>query len=145
MNPINGIGGAFLFSNDATRLAQWYEDNLGFKFDGSAEYGAFYQMFYGLDPSDPQRKLDTTFSIMKATVPLPKRKIDSEPDNMYGDQSFMVNFRVTDLDEFLKDLAAKGIEPIKRQDESYGKFAWIRDLDGNRVELYQPLIPPAAS
>ena len=64
---------------------------------------------------------------------------------MYGDQSFMVNFRVTDLDAFLNDLKQKRIEPIKREDESYGKFAWVRDIDGNRVELYQPLTPPSGS
>jgi len=139
MNHINGIGGAFIFSNDAARLAQWYEDNLGMKFEGDPEYGAFYKVFFGLDPADTSRKLDTTFSIMKTVETLPERKVDVEPDSMYGDQPFMVNFRVTDLDDFLKELAAKGIKPIKRQDESYGKFAWIRDIDGNRVELYEPI------
>lgn len=139
MNQINGIGGAFIFSNDAARLAKWYKDNLGIEFEGDPEYGAFYRVFFGLDPDDTSRKLDTTFSIMKATEILPERKTGVEPESMYGDQPFMVNFRVTDLDGFLKDLAAKRIKPIKRQDESYGKFAWIRDIDGNRVELYEPI------
>ena len=52
----------------------------------------------------------------------------------------MVNFRVDDLDELLKQLAAADvrIDP-KREDYSYGRFAWIWDAEGNRVELWQPL------
>jgi predicted enzyme related to lactoylglutathione lyase len=52
----------------------------------------------------------------------------------------MINYRVDDLDALLSDLAAAGvwIDP-KRMNESYGRFAWIKDCDGNRVELWQPL------
>jgi catechol 2,3-dioxygenase-like lactoylglutathione lyase family enzyme len=83
---------------------------------------------------------------MKATVPLQSARPDGpEPENMYGDQPFMINLRVHDLDTVLADLTAKDIHPIKRQDESYGKFAWIRDADGNRIELYEPLAPPGES
>ena len=145
MSLIDGIGGAFVFSNDAQKLADWYSEHLGFEFEGSAEFGAFYQMFWGKASDDPDRKIDTTFSIMQAKVELPSSGLgigpgaDEEPESMYGDQSFMVNLRVTDVDAVLDHLAAKGVEPLKRQDESYGRFAWIRDGDGNRVEIYQPL------
>ena len=57
---------------------------------------------------------------------------------MYGDQPFMVNFRVRDLDALMTHLASNGIDAIKRMDDVYGRFAWIRDVDGNRVELYEP-------
>ena len=52
----------------------------------------------------------------------------------------MINYRVDDLDALLEELAAARvwIDP-KRQNESYGRFAWIKDCDGNRVELWQPL------
>jgi predicted enzyme related to lactoylglutathione lyase len=52
----------------------------------------------------------------------------------------MVNYRVDDMDALLEKLAAAGvwIDP-KRDDSEYGKFAWIKDCDGNRVELWQPL------
>ncbi len=144
MNHISGIGGAFIFSNDPDRLARWYADHLGFTFEGAPDSGAYYQMFFGLDPNDASRKLDTTFAIMKATVPVEASIPDAgEPDNMYGDQPYMINIRVNDLDRLLADLATKNIHPIKRQDESYGKFAWVRDADGNRLELYEPLTPPA--
>jgi predicted enzyme related to lactoylglutathione lyase len=55
-------------------------------------------------------------------------------------QTFMLNFRVDDLDGLLAGLAAAGvrIDP-KREDHSYGRFAWIWDLEGNRVELWQPI------
>ena len=54
--------------------------------------------------------------------------------------SFMVNYIVDDLDALLDRLAKDGvrIDP-KRQDESYGRFAWIYDPDGNKIELWQPL------
>ena len=65
-----------------------------------------------------------------------------EKDTTYfgpGEPAFMLNYRVDDLDALLVDLAAAGvwIDP-KRQNESYGRFAWIKDCDGNRVELWQP-------
>jgi predicted enzyme related to lactoylglutathione lyase len=57
-----------------------------------------------------------------------------------GAQQFMIDYRVDDLDSLLKDLEAAGvwIDP-KRDEASFGKFAWIKDCDGNRVELWQPL------
>lgn len=59
-----------------------------------------------------------------------------------GPASFMVNYLVDDLDALLARLANEGvrIDP-KRQDESYGRFAWIYDPDGNKIELWQPLHP----
>jgi len=142
MSHIDGVGGAFIFSHDARTLAQWYRDYLGMTLEGVEEYGAFYQVFYGLDPDDHSRRLDTTFSIMPAAKSLPPpRKDDHESDNMYGDQPFMVNLRVRDLDGLIAEMEAKGVAIIKRQDEVYGKFAGIRDSDGNRIELYEP-IPP---
>jgi len=56
----------------------------------------------------------------------------------------MVNFRVDNLDELLVQLGAAGvtIDP-KREDHAYGRFAWIVDPEGNRVELWEPLGEPA--
>lgn len=136
---IDGVGGAFVFSNDPERLAMWYSHHLGLVFEGSAEFGAFYTVFWAVDPEDASRKVDTTFSIMKATVTLPGAAPAAEPESMYGDQPFMVNLRVRDIDAVVGHLAARGVEPLKREDEEYGRFAWVRDADGNRVELYQPL------
>ncbi len=138
MAMIDGVGGAFVFSNDPEKLADWYREHLGFEFEGSAEFGAFYHVFWALDPEDASRRMDTTFAIMKAEIELDSEAPDEEPESMYGDQPFMVNLRVQDLDLVLAQLAAKDVVPIKHVDEGYGIFAWIRDGDGNRVELYQP-------
>jgi catechol 2,3-dioxygenase-like lactoylglutathione lyase family enzyme len=141
MALIDGIGGAFVFSSDCERLADWYREHLGFEFEGSAEFRAFYRMFWALDPEDGERRLDTTFAIMQARTELPRPEHEEEPESMYGDQAFMVNLRVRDLEAVLEHLAERGVRPIRQTDEGYGLFAWIRDGDGNRVELYQPMPP----
>jgi catechol 2,3-dioxygenase-like lactoylglutathione lyase family enzyme len=138
MDHLSGVGGAFLFSRDPDRLAAWYTEHLGCQFE-RAGFGAYYQIYWTLDPEDTSCKLDTTFSIMRAKTDFPRWDGEVEPEEMYGDQPFMVNLRVRDMDALLAHLAGKGIEPIKREDESYGRFAWVRDLDGNRIELYQPV------
>ena len=58
-----------------------------------------------------------------------------------SDKGFMVNLRVDDLDGVIADLEGKGIEILGRQDEDYGRFAWIMDPDGVKVELWQQLGP----
>ncbi len=140
MSLINGIGGAFIFSSRPQLLADWYTEMLGMKFEGGG--GAYYHAFWGLDPADPARKLDTNFSIIKTKERFDSPPPEVEPDSMYGDQPFMVNFRTDDLDALAAHLGERGVRIIKREDESYGKFAWVRDPDGNRVELCQPVISP---
>jgi len=51
----------------------------------------------------------------------------------------VVNYRVHDLTAFLEQLKADGVPVEKTEDFEYGRFAWIRDPEGNRIELYQPL------
>jgi predicted enzyme related to lactoylglutathione lyase len=114
-----GVGGVFLKARDPKQLAEWYarhfeiaSDGGSLTFDGPASMGM------------------TVFAHFPETT------------KYFGDgvQQFMINFRVDDLDALLKRLAAAGvrIDP-KRQDEPYGRFAWIWDPEGNRVELWQPL------
>ncbi|MEO0740258.1 MAG: VOC family protein [Bacteroidota bacterium] len=141
MDHINGLGGAFVFSNDPKRLADWYTEHLGLAFEGSVEFGAFYHQFWSLHRDDPARRLDTTFAIMQAKADFPPPLVHGDVET-YGDQPFMVNLRVNDLDALLDRLQQNGIEALGRQDEAYGKFAWVRDADGHRVELYQPTMQP---
>ena len=140
MNLVDGVGGAFIFSENPGRLADWYAEHLGIEFEGGEEFGAFHVRFVAVDPEDSGWIADTTFAIMKAKAPVPRMTPHpgSSQEEMYGDQPFMVNLRVRDLDAVLAALAERGIEPLRRDDEGYAVFAWIRDLDGNRVELYQP-------
>ena len=54
----------------------------------------------------------------------------------------MINYRVADLDSVLEQLRAEGVEVDDRIEEyEYGRFAWIMDPEGNRIELWQPLVP----
>lgn len=138
MSLINGIGGAFIFSGDPKRLARWYWEYLGIEFEGDGTGDMFYKVYLALDPRDTARTLDTTLAILKARVPLQQTVPEIEPQSMYGDQPFMLNLRVDDLEALLTRLQADGIPILRREDLAYGQFAWIRDLDGNRVELYQP-------
>lgn len=114
-----GIGGIFLKARDPKALAQWYQTQFGIPDQGGGSIG-----FDG-----PASTGMTVF----AHFPM---------DTQYfgeGVQSAMVNFRVDDLDALLAQLAEAGvrIDP-KRDDAPYGKFAWIWDPEGNRVELWQP-------
>ena len=150
MSLIDGVGGAFLFSEDPKRLADWYAQHLGIEFEGGEEFGAFYVRYVAADPNDAAWVMDTTFAIMKSKQAIPRMTPNQGrgQGDMYGDQPFMVNLRVRDLDAVLAHLAELGVEPLRRDDEGYAVFAWIRDAEGNRVELYQPrpeAAPGAAS
>ena len=138
MSLVNGVGGAFIFSADPKGLARWYWENLGIEFEGDGTGEMFYKVYLALDPRDTSRTLDTTLAILKAKISLNQTIPEVEPQSMYGDQPFMLNLRVDDLRALLAQLEASGISILGREDLAYGKFAWIRDLDGNRVELYQP-------
>ncbi len=116
---IDGVGGAFVFSENPGRLADWYAEHLDIRFEGSEEFGAFYVRYVASDPDDPARVMDTTFAIMKAKRPPPRmaRNKGAEQGDMYGDQPFMVNLRVRDLDAVLAHLGERGVEPLRRDDE----------------------------
>ena len=115
-----GVGGVFLKAQDPQALATWYATHLGIP---SQDGGSL--AFDG-----PESAGMTVF----AHFPHDTKYFGEGP------QQSMVNFRVDDLDQLLEQLAAANvrIDP-KRDDYAYGKFAWIWDPEGNRVELWQPL------
>jgi predicted enzyme related to lactoylglutathione lyase len=115
-----GFGGVFLKAQDPKALSAWYATHLGIQI-GEGGSLAF---------DGPKSAGMTVF----AHFPLATKYFGDGP------QSFMLDFRVDDLDQLLTDLAAAGvrIDP-KREEYGYGRFAWIWDLEGNRVELWQPL------
>lgn len=129
MAKVLGISGVFLFANDPVAMKTWYAAHLGLVFSCYGEGTC-----YGVDllhTLPDGRKSHTVFSIMKA-----KQKLKGNR------KECMVNWRVEDLDSFLNELAATGIRADKREDYDYGRFAWIKDLEGNPIELYQPLMEP---
>jgi predicted enzyme related to lactoylglutathione lyase len=115
-----GFGGVFLKAQDPKALSAWYATHLGIQ---TGEGGSL--AFDG-----PESAGMTVFAHFPAAT------------KYFGDgpQSFMLDLRVDDLDQLLTDLATAGvrIDP-HREEASYGRFAWIWDLEGNRVELWQPL------
>lgn len=124
MARVTGIGGVFLKSPDPKALTAWYAKHLGVEV---SDYGGVTFLWSDEVPATTGM---TTWSAFSETS---KHFGD-------GDQRCMINYRVDDMEALLANLAAVGvwIDP-KRESASYGHFAWIKDLDGNRVELWQPL------
>ena len=120
---IIGIGGIFFKSEDATALRGWYQQHLGIS---AAADGA---TFPWLSKSDPPKERMTVWSVFPSA-------------SRYMDQPFMINYIVEGLDELLETLAAEGVKiDPKRDDYDYGRFAWIYDKDGNKIELWEPERP----
>lgn len=135
---LSGIGGVFIFSEQPGPLAQWYARVFDLDFQQVGEQGSYY-VFWSRADQEPDRRLDTTFAVMPANGSLPRPPRNRDPENMYGDQPYMVNLRVEHMDQMLARLEREGVDVVGRQDEDYGRFAWVMDPDGNRLELYQPL------
>jgi catechol 2,3-dioxygenase-like lactoylglutathione lyase family enzyme len=129
---VTGIGGVFLKANQPAALAEWYGKHLGLAFQSAGgECGGgenfWLELVYRDDP-DRSRRAVVVFAIQSAASTLPAERHAVE-----------INYRVPDMDRFLAQLTAAGIPIEKREDYDYGRFAWIRDPENNRVELYQPL------
>ena len=127
-----GIGGVFLKANDPARLAEWYAKHFGLTFQSSSgECGTgqnFWLEFVYRDDPDRAKQATVVFAIQSAVSRLPAERHAVE-----------INYRVTDLDGLLSQLTAAGIAIEKREEYDYGRFAWLRDLENNRIELYQPM------
>jgi len=109
---ITGVGGIFFKSPDHKALRDWYQSKLGVPDDPAS--GMLGGVVWSIFPSSTEYL---------------------NPSQA----SFMVNYIVDDLDAFLVKCAAHGvsIDP-KREDHEYGRFAWIFDPDGNKIELWEP-------
>ena len=125
MARITGLGGLFYKSADPARTQAWYRETLGI----GGDYGAVLPW-----SAESGGEAYSLLSPFKATTDY------FEPSA----SPFMINLRVDDLDAFLAELERKGVEILGRQDEDYGKFAWIVDCDGIKVELWQQKGPAPA-
>jgi predicted enzyme related to lactoylglutathione lyase len=125
MKRVTGIGGIFFKAQDQEKLYQWYEKHLGIKreHDGS---GATFHWRVAENPDQPGL---TTWAIF----PDHTKYFDPSPSRC------MINYRVDDLDALLEALKQEGVEiDPKREDYDFGRFAWIMDPEGNRIELWEP-------
>jgi predicted enzyme related to lactoylglutathione lyase len=132
MARVTGIGGIFFRARDPKALAAWYAEHLGIQV---TKWGGAKFLW---SDEVPATTGSTAWSLFPADT------THFGPGTEAGPQSAMVNYRVDDLDGLLTELAAAGvsIDP-QREDAPFGRFAWITDPEGNRLELWQPLVVPA--
>lgn len=122
MARVTGLGGVFYKVEDSERTARWYKEVLGV----GGDWGAMFP--WKAEASGEAYSLLTPF---KATS-----------DYFAPSESrFMINLRVDDLDAFTAELEGKGVEILGRQSEDYGKFAWVLDCDGIKIELWEQVGP----
>jgi predicted enzyme related to lactoylglutathione lyase len=124
MKRVTGIGGIFFCARDPAALHAWYRTHLGI--DVQPWGGA---AFTWADGAGRPVAGTTTWSV----GPTPNEYF--APSNA----PFMINYRVDDLAALLQALRAEGCNVLDKTDDSeYGKFGWVIDPEGNKVELWQP-------
>ena len=118
---VTGIGGIFFKTDDPVKFKKWYEDNLGFK---TNQYG-------------------TVFEFGKLYENNERGFLQWSPFNSktkYFEGELMINYRVLNLEALVEDLRAKGVEVVDSiATYDYGKFVHIRDIEGNKIELWEPV------
>jgi predicted enzyme related to lactoylglutathione lyase len=125
MKRVTGLGGIFFKSDDPEALYSWYEKHLGVQREPHGQ-GVMWEW---RDANQHETKGATVWSIF------PRDTKYFHPSQ----SSFMINYRVDDLDALLAELRKEGVEiDPHREDYEYGRFAWIMDPEGNRVELWEP-------
>jgi predicted enzyme related to lactoylglutathione lyase len=122
---VTGIGGIFIKAKDPKALAAWYSDQLGVP----RANGAIPPLFRWRDHDDPKRVGNTVWGLFRADT------THFAPSTA----PFMINYRVNHLERLLARLRAAGVtvEP-KVVDDFNGKFGWVMDPEGNKVELWEP-------
>ena len=124
MKRVLGMGGVFFKADDPKALKEWYHTHLGIAPDADG-----YVSFHLRDEADLERKARMAWEAFSS-------------DTRYfqpSDKDYMFNYRVADLDGLLAVLKEEGIDQCGDiEDEGYGRFAWIMDPEGNKIELWVP-------
>ncbi|MEO5722218.1 MAG: VOC family protein [Chthoniobacterales bacterium] len=126
MERVLGVGGIFFKANDPEKLAEWYRKHLGVPVE---EWGGASFQEGAAAERTPRRQSHLVWSPFAA-------------DTTYfapSEKSFMINFRVHDLDALLAQLRSEGVNVEEKTEESeFGKFGWLMDPEGTRIELWEP-------
>ena len=118
MQRVQGFGGFFFRARDPEGLAKWYQDHLG------------------IDPAPTNMEMVPWMTAAGITVFSP---FDADTDYFAADKTFMLNFRVNDLDAMIAQLKSAGIEVSQESEmEGIGRFARIHDPERNAIELWEP-------
>ena len=121
---VTGIGGIFFKCKDPDQMKDWYNQNLGLVTD---KYGSLFE-FRSTDHPDKKGYLQWS--------PFSNDTKYFEPSK----NEFMVNYRVENLVELIEELKKNGVEIIGDIEEyEYGKFGWIVDPEGHKIELWEPV------
>lgn len=123
MEKVKGLGGIFFKCADPAKTKAWYAQHLGIP---AGDYGHSFMA--------REQNSDEVFRVVWS--PFPEATDYFEP----GKSELMVNYRVENLEAMLKQLAAAGAQLVgEMQTYPYGKFAWVMDPDGRKVELWEPV------
>lgn len=120
---VTGIGGVFFRAKDPKALLGWYRRHLGMRIEGNVG------LFTWRSATEARRKGHTVWAIFPADT------------DYFGERgaAFMINYRVKELDVILARLRSEGVAVDPRiEDSEYGRFGWVTDPEGNRIELWQP-------
>lgn len=124
MKRVIGLGGIFFKSSDPAALREWYRSHLGIE---SESWGATFE----IGQPEPSGKTGNN-----VWCPFKQDTDYFSP----SEKAFMINFRVDDLEALLKVLKEEGVQIIGDMvDSEFGKFGWVMDLEGNKIELWEPV------
>ncbi len=123
MKKVTGIGGVFFKCNEPAKMKEWYKKHLGLDTD---QYGTSFEWREGADSS---KYGFTQWS------PFPAKTSYFEPST----KDFMINYRVENLEALIEQLKAEGVTIVDAMETyDYGKFIHIMDMEGNKIELWEP-------
>ena len=123
MKKVTGIGGIFFKCKDPNKIKEWYKTHLGLD---TNDYGATFEW---REDADPAKKGSTTWSPFNETTKY------FEPST----KDFMINYRVENLEALVEQLKNEGVTIVDKIEAfDYGKFVHIIDVEGNKVELWEP-------
>ncbi len=130
MEKVTGIGGIFFKADNPTELGKWCQENLGVLVDDDG-----FTMFHWREADAPERTGQTIWSLF----PKETHYFDPSP------ASCMINYQVANLERMLAQLREAGVTITGEVVEEYGRFAWVMDPEGNKIELWEPTVPGTAS
>ena len=123
MKKVTGIGGIFFKCKDPNKMNEWYKTHLGFN---TTKYGTTFRW---REDTDSTKKGATQWAPFAETTKY------FEPST----KDFMINYRVENLEALVEQLKNEGVTIVdKIEDSDYGKFVHILDVEGNKVELWEP-------
>lgn len=124
MKKVTGIGGIFFKCKDPKKMTEWYQKNLGLNVTPYG--GASFEWYEGADST---KKGQTQWQ------PFPETTKYFEPST----KDFMINYRVENLEALVEELKKEGVTVLdKIETYDYGKFIHVLDIEGNKIELWEP-------